>query len=204
MFFELQDAGNRAYRYAVSDRNFGGYINHICPKCSRRISRSIYNGSNHELKIEGGLQYPDVLPFCGAGTTERGGRPVIFSEKAINAFVGEGISGVTHFQKVYLFPAENARYNATNAPTYYWTDVVGTIDLDFSAMSNLRKKKFCGECGQFEWSHHRLIPLVLDEKTWDRSEMCLIQSLPGYVVCTERVKSVVQKYHLTNFAFSKL
>ena len=77
----------------------------------------------------------------------------------------------------------------------YSVNITGSIDFDLKAMA-LKKKNRCPSCGQFDWSRQRLylIKTVFDMNTWDGSDLCRIDSFPGFIVCTEKVKGVIEKY----------
>lgn len=117
MFYFMGDSGGGAYRYAVSDAGFLGYEKEICPGCDREVVKSLF-ADGHRLYVEGGKHWPDLLPFNGAGTTEEGGRPILLSERAVEAFSREGISGLAECQKVTLLPSDGARYDIADAPDF--------------------------------------------------------------------------------------
>ena len=63
------------------------------------------------------------------------------------------------------------------------------------------QEEICSSCGRFEWNRQRLYPLYLDEETWDGSDICRVESIPGYIVCTERVVDLVKRQKLKGFSF---
>lgn len=68
----------------------------------------------------------------------------------------------------------------------------------------LKKKKLCKVCGSFEWNRQRLCPLYLDEGAWDESHICRVASIPGHVICTERIVPLVKKHKIKVFRFQAL
>ena len=86
--------------------------------------------------------------------------------------------------------------------SYYLLNINGSIDFDLKAMS-LKKKNVCAACGQFDWSRQRLsiIKTVFDMDAWDKSDLCRIASFPGYVVCSEKVKNIIEKHGFTGVVF---
>lgn len=200
--FELHCLGERKFRYAVSDGTFLRYDYTSCPDCGRSVATPVCSGDARFFYLSGGKQYPDLLPFNGAGTTKDGGRFVIISEKAKNAFECEGITGYSNCTKVSVVPDQRGTdYDTEDAPNYYLIDIDGRIDLDFAKMNNLRRKKYCQTCGQFEWSQQRMHRRFVDVETWSQNDLCRIKSLPGFVVCSEKVMDAAEKYKLTNFEF---
>lgn len=81
--------------------------------------------------------------------------------------------------------------------------ICGRIELDLPKMG-LKKKKLCRVCGGFEWNRQRLSPLLLDASAWDGNDICRVDSIPGYVVCTDRVVALVKKQKLKGFSFRAL
>ena len=68
----------------------------------------------------------------------------------------------------------------------------------------LKKKKRCRVCGGFEWNRQRLSPLHLDASAWDGNDLCRVDSIPGYVICTDNVVALVKKQQLKGFSFRAL
>lgn len=146
---------------------------------------------------------PTCWPSAVLGPQSRG-RYLLLSERAVEAFSREGITGLEDCQRVTILTAEGASHDVADAPNYYLADISGTIDLNGPAMSNLRKKNMCPACGKFRWSHQRLSPLRVDSASWNGKDLCRLTSIPGCVICTEKVRETVKKYRLTNFAFTEL
>ena len=144
-------------------------------------------------KPTGGSKYPDHLEFTGAG-----GAPLLLSRRAADAFRENGITGIEE-----TVPVQTVRESGPlpeGAPEYVLARVRGRIELDLPKMG-LKKKKLCRVCGGFEWNRQRLSPLLLDASTWDGSDLCRIDSIPGYVICTDRVVALVKKQKLKGFSF---
>lgn len=201
MLYRMDCLGTGSYRYACKDVSFSGWEQETCPHCGRKISRPVYSEENHILALEGGKKYPDLLQFCGAGSLQTGGRIVVLSEKALAVFQREGILEAEEYRPVALIPSEDCVHPIDDAPNYYAIDIVGTVDLDYAAMSNLRKKHLCPVCNQFEWSRQRLGKMIPDEDTWSGHDICRLVSIPGFVFCSEKVQDAVRKNKLTNFSF---
>lgn len=197
MLYRMDHLGTGIYRYAYKDHSFSGWERHACPACGRAVSRPVYTGPQRILALEGGKKYPDLLQFCGAGDAL-----VVLSERALTAFLEEGILGAVEYRPVAVVRSEACSHPVDDAPGYYEIDIAGTVDLDYAAMSNLRKKRVCPACGQFEWSRQRLGKRIPDLQTWSGHDLCRLAGLPGIVFCSEKVKGVIRKYQLTNFSLT--
>ena len=187
MFYKLQDPNPRAYQYAFQDRSFRGYGKTPCPDCGRECFSAEFEGP-HCLMTEGGPRYPDYLPFSGAG-----GPMLLLSERTLEVFRAHGITGIGEVEPVQ--GPEVVRYRLVG--------VSGRVDLDLPNMC-LKKKRLCSTCGGFEWNRQRMPKLCLDEQTWDGSDICRVTSIPGYVICSEAVVSLVKKEKLKGFAFEPI
>ena len=203
MLYEMDCTGSGVYRYAQKDLSFAGWKEVICPGCGRRVSLPVYSESNPVLVLEGGKKYPDFLQFCGAGSLSNGGRLIVLSEKALTVFREEGISGMGECKPVAFDSSEASRYCVDDAPAYYALNITGSVDLDYSAMSNLKRKNFCPTCRQFDWSRKQFGRFILDANTWSGHDICRLASMPGVVFASEKLKRVVRKHKLTNFCFSE-
>ena len=194
MLYFLEHDTQKKFRYAYKDISLIGYSRLICPQCSRQIAIPQYNNEAPHLVIEGGNVYPDYLQFCGAGN-----RLCVVSEKTLNLFEQNKITGYTEY---HLVTTESDRKSKdfVQCPNYYCLNITGRIDLDIVAM-HIKKKRLCPSCGQFEWSRMRLEPIVLNQTIWDGSDLCLVGSIPGFKVCSEKLKEFIQNYNLTGFSF---
>ena len=193
-FYLLEGSGS-TYQYAFQDTALDSLEQGKCEACGRTRSRWRFSGSHHFL-LEGGPKYPDRLEFTGAG-----GAPLLLSRRAADAFRENGIAGIDE-----TVPVRTARESGDlpeGTPEYVLARVRGRIELDLSKMG-LKKKKLCRVCGGFEWNRQRLSPLLLDASTWDGSDLCRVDSIPGYVICTDRVVALVKKQKLKGFSFRAL
>ena len=196
MFYKLEHPSPGIWQYAFEDLAFAGFAKAACPECRRERAAAQYSGE-HCLLLEGGPRYPDHLPFCGAG-----GPMMVLSRRAVEVFQEHGITGIGETEPVRAMKPGGAVLPQT-APEYHLVTVAGRIGLDLGQMC-LKKKKLCPNCGGFEWNRQRLPRLCVDEQAWDGSALCRVTDIPGYVVCTEAVVSLVKKHRLRGFAFEPL
>ena len=190
-FYLLEGYSEQAYPYAYEDTSLLGRKIQICETCGRQVSSWSFSGA-HQLLLEGSGDYPDRLMFCGAG-----GPLFILSATAAQTFDKNGISGISQTS-----PIETIHDQAV-PPRYVLAQISGTIDLDFKKMG-LKKKRQCTSCGSFEWNRQRMYPLYVNEETWDGSDICRVSSIPGYIICTDRVASLVKDQKLSGFCFNPL
>ena len=194
-FYLLECSGKSACQYARKDTALDSLVQRQCEACGRTLSQWSFSGPHH-LLLEGGPKYPDRLEFTGAG-----GSPLLLSQRAAAVFRQNGITGIAEF-----VPVRTARESGPlpeDAPEYVLARICGRIELDLGKMC-LKKKRLCSVCGSFEWNRQRLSPLYLDASTWDGSDLCRVNSIPGYVVCTDRVVALVKKQKWKGFSFRSL
>lgn len=185
----------RKYCYAQRNLAFGGYSFSKCPSCGRQMAEEQPKIQQDAFVIEGGKQYPDFLYYGGAGLY------FLVSDKVMRAFEEKGVTGYDSATQVPVYRPHNGEL--IEAPhNYYLLNINGSIDFDLKAMS-LKKKNVCAACGQFDWSRQRLsiIKTVFDMDTWDKSDLCRIASFPGYVVCSEKVKNIIEKFGFNGVTF---
>ena len=194
MLYWLKHGSYNKYKYAYKDMTLLGYTQSICPQCNRSIGTPQFTTETHHLILEGNGTYPDYLQFCGAGK-----QMFLVTEQTLNTFETNRITGYTSYQPVITETIQQ-NSNLGRIPTYYCLNISGRIDLDFDAM-HIRKRRMCPRCGQFEWSRMKLDPVVLDLSTWNNADLCLVDSIPGYRVCTEKMKRIIQKNRLSGFSF---
>jgi hypothetical protein len=74
------------------------------------------------------------------------------------------------------------------------------LDLD---KSGVELKLACGTCGNriYDQMTDYERQLVVDTRTWDRSEIFRIYEYPGWIFCTENVKLAVENAQSSNVAF---
>jgi hypothetical protein len=191
----LLEGSGSTYQYAFRDTALDSLEEGKCEACGRTRSRWHFSGA-HRFLLEGGPKYPDRLEFTGAG-----GAPLLLSRRAADAFREHGITGIGE-----TAPVQTARESGDLpevAPDYLLARICGRIELDLPKMG-LKKKKLCRVCGGFEWNRQRLSPLLLDASAWDGSDLCRVDSIPGYVVCTDNVVALVKKQKLKGFSFRAL
>lgn len=199
MFYKLQDPDPRSWQYAWKDLSFAGFESAVCPSCGRENAAAAFRGE-HCLIAEGGPRWPDRLPFTGAG-----GPMLLLSDRAAELLREHGITGIGASEPVRVCTQEHDAVVPLpeSAPGYRRIEVSGRIDLDLPKMS-MKKKRHCAVCGGFEWNRQRMPKLQLDESSWDGSDLCRVTSIPGYVICTEAVVSLVNKHRLKGFVFEPL
>ena len=193
-FYLLEGSGS-TYQYAFRDTTLGSLEQGKCEACGRTRSRWRFSGP-HRFLLEGGPKYPDRPEFTGAG-----GAPLLLSRRAADVFRGSGITGID--ETVPVQTEHESGPLPEDAPEYVLARICGRIDLDLPKMG-LKKKKLCRVCGGFEWNRQRLSPLLLDASAWDGSDLCRVDSIPGYVVCTDNVVALVKKQKLKGFSFRAL
>lgn len=181
------------YKYAYKDAAFEDFERSVCPVCDRVVVSMQYKSERHQFILEGGKKYPDCLQFTGVGK-----QMLLLSEKSLAIFEQNEISGIGY--KTAVDVCDETLQPLTDAPKYYGTEILGKIELDLSGM-NLKKKRFCVQCCQFEWNRHRMEPLRLDVNSWDGSDVCRVTSIPGYTVCSSKFMDVVNRNGLTGFSF---
>lgn len=189
------------YCYAWSDLSLAGFDRSECPECGRQIANAHYVSNIPHLLVEGGDIFPDRLWYTGAGE-----RLFLVSEKALELFELNGVTGYDGFQQVEI-DLDNLltrkllkKEQTVNIPQYYVLNISGQIELDFQQMK-IKKKRACNQCGGFEWSRKLPETKFVDMSAWDGSDLCAIRSIPGYRVCTEKVKELVVKNKLKGFSF---
>lgn len=199
MLYLLQHPSQRTYPYAWKDASFVGFRQSQCGECGRTVSAAEYRGPHH-LIVEGGPKYPDYHAFCGAG------EPIfVISERAARIFQENNLTGITEFIPIRAEKEINGTLVPLpeTAPKYVLVQITGRIDLDYRRMC-LKKKKVCKTCGGFEWNRQRMHPLCMDERTWDGSDLCRNESIPGYILFSKTAVDLVKKYKLKGFSFEPL
>lgn len=200
MFYKVLDYSAKTHKYAYKDISFLGFKETLCSNCGRSIATMLYNSGVHQLVLEGGKKYPDLLGFHGAGK-----QMLILSGRTLSLFKQHNISGISGSEQIQVLEKRGSKLiDSTGlSPDYWIVNVTGIVELDFSSMG-LKKKNKCDCCGQFTWNRQRLTPLILDENTWNGYDLCRITSIPGYIICTDRVRCLVEEYSLSGFDFTLL
>lgn len=194
MLYWLEHDTHKKYQYVYKDMSFMGYNRSVCTQCKRQIGIPQYRHEVPRLLLEGGGVYPDYVQFCGAGN-----RLCLISGRTLDIFEKNQITGYSGYQLVASETSVQGKC-IDRLPEYYCLNVFGRVDLDFTTMK-IKKKRVCPKCGQFDWSRMRLEPIILDQTTWDGSDLCLVDSIPGYRACSEKLKQIILDYKLTGFSF---
>lgn len=198
MLYKLLHSGFSRYKYAFKDLSISGLRKSVCSECGRSISDLCYSDFNHILEIEGGKEFPDYLEFCDAGP-----RLCIFSKRTVDIFSQSNISGISKFEPIALGNCDTSISPNGEMLPYYVATIVGRVELNFRSMQ-LKKKRLCKKCGQFEWNRQRLSPIIVSEDSWDKTDFCRITSMPGHIVCSEEVVKLVKHNQLTGFVFREI
>lgn len=198
MLYWIEHEALNKYKYAYKDLTFIGFDRSACSECGRELGTPQYKESTPHFVLEGGRVYPDYLEFAGAGR-----QPFLVSEEVLELFEKNGITGYTGYQLVnYVSSKRKDNSIIIQHPKYYNLNITGKVDLALAEM-HLKKKRLCPQCGQFDWSRMRFGTTILDETTWDGSDLCFLDSIPGFKLCSEKVKELIQQHKFTNFSFSE-
>ena len=196
-FFYLTIPRNQSYAYAYKDMSLERINQKICTNCFQNTNTPIYNGSIHSLVLDGGDILPDHLNFCGAG-----GLRLVISKETKDIFEKSNISGISEYELVNALrnTKQNSLSPLNGIKQYYLAHIQGKIEIDFKAMK-LKKKKYCPICGRFQWNRQRLEPIFLDLNSWDKCDVCVIESMPTRIVLSKHVFDVVKENGLCGFEF---
>ncbi len=188
----------KKYCYAYENLARAGLIYQYekCPHCGRNIAHEPVKTLPDAYVIEGAKAYPDFLFYGGGGIN------FLVSEKVVNIFRQQGVTGFDTVTSVPLFRNNRGDLIPQEDVQYFSLNITGSIDLNLKAMS-LNRKHICPECGQFDWSRQRLaiIKTAFSMESWDQSDLCRIASFPGFIVCTKKVRDIVleQKFKGVQF-----
>ena len=194
MLFWVQQTTQNKFIYAYEDLSLIGFERFECCACGRVIAQPQFQSDTPYFLLDKGREAPDLLWFSGAGR-----QPFLISERALNLCEKYHISGYSGHHLVAVEYTGETKVDV-KLPNYYSLDITGKVDLDFAKMC-LKKKRKCASCGKFDWNRQRLSPMFLDETTWDGSDLCFVQSFPGFKVCSERMKDLAEIHKLTGFSF---
>lgn len=186
------DAQNK-FKYAYKDLSLSGFVSNVCSECGRNIIVPQYIEETPHLVLEGGRLFPDLLQFCGAGD-----RLFIVSERTLDLFEKGKVSGYSNSGQCKIEYVSRSK-DPDAVPIYYRLKIYGKVDLNLAAM-HLKKKRKCNVCSQFEWNRTRIYPRIIDMDTWDGSDICLLDSIPGLKLCSEKIVHIVETNHLTGFS----
>ncbi len=185
----------KKYCYAQRNLAFTGYTSSKCSNCGRSIIVPNALTQKSEFIIDGGKHFPDFLAYHGAGIY------FLISKKALQLFVDNRITGFDHYEEVSIHRETDMALNNDNY-VYFMLSINGSIDFNLKAMT-LKRKRVCPSCNQYDWNIQRLSRLktVLDMDTWDGSDLCRIKSFPGFIVCSDRLRYLVEEHNLTGLQF---
>ena len=163
-----------------------------CAECGRKYIVSSTISEDSFLLIEGGSKLPDFLQFCDVGLY------LFISSTVIDVFKENIISGYSVERTIPLFREVTGKLQKVDGAHYYSLKVTGKVDFDLKAM-HLKKKHICNSCGKFDWSIQKLsvVDTKFDMDTWDQSDICRISSLPGCIVCSDKVANLINLKKLT-------
>lgn len=183
------------YCYVAENLAFAGLKKEKCPNCGCLKTKELIFQGDDALLIDGAKKYPDFMLYGSVGLA------FIISERAVEAFEREKITGYDTAKKVPLY---RSRYKELikQEKEYYMLNITGTVDLDLNAMT-LKKKNICSVCGNYKWNRQRLgiIDSVFDMSTWNGEDLCRIKSFPGHIVVSDRLKSAVEQHNLSGITF---
>ena len=185
----------RYYCYAEKDLSAAGYRYEKCMNCGRNIVHELPSTEKSGYILDGGKHYPDFLQYNSTGLR------FLVSEKVIKAFSENNVTGFDQIVEAPVYRISKGSLEKQDI-RYYNLNIYGSIDLNLKAMA-LKKKHICPCCNQFDWSRQRLsiIKTAFDMDAWDNSDLCRIQSFPGIVVFSEKIKSIVKEYSLCGVRF---
>jgi hypothetical protein len=129
-----------------------------------------------------------------------GGNSVLISERVVEAFRAEGLTGLLGFHPVEVVGVRGKRKKAKAAvvPRYFVvTPCLGRGAVD-EARSHLRREKpvACPECRST--GVDSIHGFVLEPGTWQGEDVFRPRGLQGDIVVSERFAQFVQKHGLTN------
>ena len=182
------DVLNNRYCYIIRSLSFNGYHYEICPDCGRQIALEKPSNPNLGFVVEGGSLYPDFLGNCDADIC------FIVSERVLETFVKHEITGYDQAKKVTVYREKHGMLSKQEC-SYYSLNITGNIDLNLKSMS-LKRKHYCPRCDQFDWNIQRLhiLKSSFDMDTWDGSDLCRVASFPRHIICSKKIKSIIEEY----------
>ncbi len=190
MFYRILFGSDQKYRYArCRSFSYGDVQKVSCPACGRDIVTPIYAEGILRWELEGGRILPDFLQSVNCWP-----RHFLASQRAWDILQQERITGLGEIQ-----PVESTcdpQHQDSRDMAYYDVQITGRIDWDLQAMG-LKKKNLCPQCRQFDWNRQRLYPEYIAPDTWDGSDLCRLDSVPGVVVCSGQFAEVVRRHNLT-------
>jgi len=196
MFYCLSHTGSNRYKYIFSTSEYYVFEDRICEKCGRNVRIPRIINFPVQFYAEGGKRYPDYFHITTPIERHCG---MIVSEKALQAFTENEISGFESMPIEILESCGKNLIKPTDIPQYYYITVQGTVSLDYQAM-HYRKKNICDTCGGFSWSREKIGESFLDAATWSGHDLCKLTDYPNVFICTQKVIEVIKKNGLKCFA----
>lgn len=142
--------------------------------------------------VEEDGQYPDFLLCGGTGLSVFA---FVVSERVLDAFQNEGISGYTSIPIRIVREINSETKSIFGSPRFALLNISGRIDLDYEKM-HIKKKHLCKECGQFNLSRQKIGTSYIDEASWNGQDVCRLNTFPAMIICTQKVIDTIRKYRL--------
>lgn len=167
-----------------------------CPECGSALSWKAWLPP-HNIKLSSAQpeKWPDFL--WGAGFA------LMVSKRFRDLYENAGLKGIEHFfppTRIVRMGRRKAGDFPPNLPEYYLVTLKWNgANLDDEASSVVRKRPqncwYCrGSCVSFE-------RVVIQEDTWDGSDIFEARGLPGDIVVSERFKQLADTHKITNGVF---
>ena len=184
------------YGYVQTDLGRAKYVRDKCTECGRFIDSPSFTKEKSVFIVEGVDAYPDFIYYCCAGTR------IYVSKRVKDVLSSHNITGYEEEEFVEVYRQEENNLEKKDIG-YYSIKVTGVIDFDLKSMQ-LKKKRICSHCKQFDWSRQRLnlVKTAFDAETWDNSDLCSVKSSPGIFICTPRLKQIIEENGFTGVEFT--
>lgn len=193
-FFRLTDAATGDPCIPIADRPDVQLAERRCPGCGARLTPRVGVAS---CDIERGAAWTDAI-----------GNPnwslILFSERVLSGLTDIGASGISPLE-VRIREVRSETLRALSAPSYYYFNVAGRIDVDLEA-SGLGGVERCPVCFRVLAGRHpqarRFVPR---HETWDGADVFSIRNSPNSMLfCTRRVLELARRDRWTNFRFEPM
>lgn len=165
-------------------------VHKFCRKCG---SSQFYPKGGFGVRLEGGVEYPDILG-CGAYPF------LIVSQRVLEDWAREAITNYSTY-RVEIVSVDSLDLNHRPAPVYYRVELDGRCRIDLAA-SGLDVLKHCPECDYLQTRPALADGFQMIPNSWDGSDVFRdIALYPRVSFCTRRVLELARKYQHTNFRF---
>jgi hypothetical protein len=191
-FYDLAHNSNytRGWTWAASLLPRLSSVGRRCNACGRGpFFAGGYPSLPLGIGVEGGTKYPDVLG-CGSYPL------LIVSQAMVDDWRGGGVTGYELFP-VTVVAAKGPRIREQGPPPYYHVRVTGRCRLDLKAMG-MRVTSTCRACGSREYVPVVARGCVIDERTWDGSDLFVSDLSPAITFCTQKVYDLASLNRRTN------